>query len=202
MKNFLEALKKAGLTEDQIAETVEAFKKDEYIPKYRLDEVSNELAESRKAVADRDTQLKSLKDLGDPAKLGEEITRLTKQNKDDAAAAAARIADISKNYAVSDFLRGMGAKDPKDIIPHMDLSKITHTDAGLLGAKEQADAIKASKAYLFDTKDENNSTGGQTGNGNAGAGFFVPPVGAAPSGQAPTVDTAALNQAFGIPPQK
>ena len=45
------------------------------------------------------------------------------------------------------------ARDIEVVMPLIDLEKVTITDTGLEGLTEQLDALKESKAYLFDTEE-------------------------------------------------
>lgn len=45
------------------------------------------------------------------------------------------------------------ARDIDVVMPLIDFDKVKHTDAGLEGLTEQLDALKSSKAYLFETEE-------------------------------------------------
>ena len=51
------------------------------------------------------------------------------------------------------------ARDIEVVMPLIDAEKVTRTDAGLEGLKEQLDDLKGSKAYLFEVEDQGGGKG-------------------------------------------
>lgn len=75
---------------------------------------------------------------------------------------------LIKALAQTDLVKAK-ARDIEVVMPLIDLDKVTHTEAGLEGLKEQLDTLKESKAYLFDTEDPGQPAKGKSGL-NHGAG--------------------------------
>ena len=71
---------------------------------------------------------------------------------------AATEKQLIKALAQTDLVKAK-ARDIEVVMPLIDLEKITRTDAGLEGLTEQLEALKTSKAYLFDTEDGNPGKG-------------------------------------------
>lgn len=55
------------------------------------------------------------------------------------------------------------ARDVDVVMPLIDFSKVTRTETGLEGLKEQIDGLKEAKAYLFDTEDPGTPNKGKSG---------------------------------------
>lgn len=55
------------------------------------------------------------------------------------------------------------ARDIEVVMPLIDADKVTRTDAGLEGLKEQLDDLKGSKAYLFEVEDQGVGGKGKSG---------------------------------------
>ena len=81
---------------------------------------------------------------------------------------AASEKQLIKALAQTDLVKAK-ARDIEVVMPLIDLDKVTHTDAGLEGLKEQLDALKEAKAYLFETEEPAPQNKGKSGL-NHGAG--------------------------------
>ena len=81
---------------------------------------------------------------------------------------AASAKQLIKAMAQTDLVKAK-ARDIEVVMPLIDLEKVTLTDAGLEGLKEQLDTLKEAKAYLFDTEDPGQPAKGKSGL-NHGAG--------------------------------
>ena len=80
---------------------------------------------------------------------------------------AANEKELIKALAQTDLVKAK-ARDIEVIMPLIDLDKVTRTDAGLEGLKEQVDTLKETKAYLFETEDPNPGKGKSGLNHGAG----------------------------------
>ena len=81
---------------------------------------------------------------------------------------AANAKQLIKAMAQTDLVKAK-ARDIEVVLPLIDLEKVTLTESGLDGLKEQLDTLKESKAYLFDTEDPGQPAKGKSGL-NHGAG--------------------------------
>ena len=97
---------------------------------------------------------------------------------------AANQKQLIKALAQTDLVKAK-ARDIEVIMPLIDLDKVTHTDAGLEGLKEQLDALKETKAYLFETEDP-----GTPGKGKSGLNH---------GGGDPNGDDAQIKKIMGLP---
>lgn len=80
---------------------------------------------------------------------------------------AASEKQLIKAIAQTDLVKAK-ARDIEVIMPLIDFEKISKTDAGLEGLTEQIDALKESKAYLFDLEDQGAGKGKSGLNHGAG----------------------------------
>lgn len=126
-----------------------------FVPKHRFDEVSGELKEVKGQVKDRDAQIGELKKFeGTATELQNKITDLEKINADKDAKFQEQLLGQTKKNAVKIALLADEASRPHDadmVMGLFDMSKITVDEAGKItaGFKEQSDAIKAEKSFLF-----------------------------------------------------
>ena len=75
---------------------------------------------------------------------------------------AAELQNVAKRYAVLDYLRAQGARDPKLVLSMLDMDKITLDESETLqGIEDQVAAKKESHDYLFQTA--GNDVSGGTG---------------------------------------
>lgn len=81
---------------------------------------------------------------------------------------AANAKQLIKAMAQTDLVKAK-ARDIEVVMPLIDLEKLTLTDTGLEGLKDQLDALKEAKAYLFETEEAAAQNKGKSGL-NHGAG--------------------------------
>lgn len=63
---------------------------------------------------------------------------------------AAQLQKVKFNHALERELKETYAvKDPRDVIPNLQLDTIKYSDAGFEGLKDQIEPLKEAKAYLF-----------------------------------------------------
>ena len=141
-----------GLTEEQAKKVLDAVK--EYVPKTQLAEVERERDGLKATVAERDTQLETLKkSSGDNAALQQQIADLQKANEDQQKAHDAEIAQLRLDNAVEAAILAAGAKNVKAVRALMDADKLRlEKDGTVTGLSDQIKAIQKSDAYMFAEK--------------------------------------------------
>ncbi len=172
-----EKLIELGLTEEHADKVIAEHKAqlEGYIPKNRFDEVNNAKKQLEKAIADRDTQLKTLKEsAGDNEELKNEITKLQSENKTANETYQKEIAGLKLNSAIETALGTHKAKNITAAKALLDISKISLDNENLLGFEEQIKALKEAETtkFLFGEEAKTEAkppAGTQPGTGNAGA---------------------------------
>ncbi len=83
---------------------------------------------------------------------------------------ATELQNVAKRYAVLDYLRAQGARDPKLVLGMLDMDKITLDESETLqGIEDQVAAKKESHDYLFQTAGDDVSGGtGKDGGSDEG----------------------------------
>ena len=152
-----------GLTEEQAKKVLEAVK--EYVPKPQLGEVEQERDSLKATIAERDTQLETLKkSSGDNAALQQQIADLQKANEEQQKAHDAEITQLRLDNAVEAALLTAGAKNVKAVRALMDADKLKlEKDGTVSGLSEQIKAIQKSDDYLFAGKQQQQFRGFQPG---------------------------------------
>lgn len=152
-----------GLTEEQAKKVLDAVK--EYVPKTQLAEVERERDGLKATVAERDTQLETLKkSSGDNEALQKQIADLQKANEDQQKAHDAEIAQLRLDNAVEAAILAAGAKNVKAVRALMDADKLRlEKDGTVTGLSDQLKAIQKSDAYMFAEKQQQQFKGFQPG---------------------------------------
>ena len=155
-RNFLEDL---GLEKEVVDKIMAENGKDIENAKANYDELKAELKTANATIADRDNQLKELKD---SAKGNEDLTakiaELEKQNKDEAKNHKAEIESLKINNAIDKALATFKAKTPKAVKAMLDMENIKFDEDGnITGIDEQVKAIAEAEdtKYLFDSTTPN-----------------------------------------------
>ena len=155
-RNFLEDL---GLEKEVVDKIMAENGKDIENAKANYDELKAELKTANATIADRDNQLKELKD---SAKGNEDLTakiaELEKQNKDEAKNHKAEIESLKINNAIDKALATFKAKTPKAVKAMLDMENIKFDEDGnITGIDEQVKAIAEAEdtKYLFDSATPN-----------------------------------------------
>lgn len=148
-----ELLQKLGIAEDKIENATQEFKAfldGEYVPKSRFNEVNAEKKNLETVVADRDKQLKTLKDSeGDITTLKDKITKLQAENKANALKAEQDLKNLKISTAVQ-LAIGDTAQDAELVANLIDKSKlILGEDGKVTGLNEQLKELKTNKSFLF-----------------------------------------------------
>ena len=146
-----EELVAKGLTEEQATSVIDIYTEEMkgFIPKSRFDEVNTAKADLEKQVADRDKQLKSLKDEAkDSEALQNKITELEEANKQTKKEYEAKIRDMKLTSAIKNQLTD--CKYPDLMADKFDRSKlILAEDGSVSGLTEQLKTVKETYKELF-----------------------------------------------------
>lgn len=147
-----ETLEELGVSADVAAKIIDAHNQaitGNYIPKTRFDEVNKALKQSKSDIADRDTQIASLKTFeGDNESLKAKVSELQAKNEEAAAKYAHEMDTMRKTTAIRGLLSD--AQDIDMVIGLLDLNSITVDASGrMIGAKEQIDGLRERKPFLF-----------------------------------------------------
>lgn len=193
-----EQLLALGLSEEQADKALKLHKETidgSYVPKHRFDEVNGELTQSKESVKERDTQIKELKKFeGDSKALQDKITELETANSDKDKEYQSNLAlERKKNAIRLSLLEDENGKphDAEMVMGLFNLEQVLIDEAtGKItsGYKEQNEALRKEKAFLFGEKqpvgggdDKNKNPGwkpqGQTPpDGNGGQGGIDPSI--------------------------
>jgi len=151
-----------GLTEEQAKKVLEAVK--EYVPKTQLGEVEQERDSLKATIAERDTQLETLKkSSGDNAALQQQIADLQKANEEQQKAHDAEITQLRLDNAVEAALLTAGAKNVKAVRALMDADKLKLEKDGTVSGLSEQNAIQKSDDYLLAGKQQQQFRGFQPG---------------------------------------
>ena len=163
-----------GLTEEQAIKALEMYSDEMkgFIPKSRFDEVNTAKSDLEKQVADRDKQLKILKDEAkDNEVLQTKITELENANKATKKEYEDKIRDMKLTSAIKDQLSD--CKYPDLVADKFDRTKlILAEDGSVSGLAEQLKSVKETYKELFTptisgkTPPNNGKTTPQSGTGN------------------------------------
>lgn len=117
--------------------------------------VKAELDTANTTIAERDKQLKELRDSAkDNEELTKKITELEQKNKDDVAKHTKELNELKINAAVEKALANYKAKTPRAVKAMLDMEKIKlDKDGNITGIEEQVKAIAEADdtKYLFDS---------------------------------------------------
>ena len=156
-RKFLEDM---GLTKEQIDKILDENSQDIGKAKGDFEKVqgdlvtaNQEIAALKNQVADRDTQLETLKNsTGDVEAMKQQIKALQDDNKAKDASHAAEIKQLKIDAAVTTALTGAKAKNAiavKALLKDLDKAELGE-DGTIKGLAEQIEALQKSDSYLFD----------------------------------------------------
>jgi hypothetical protein len=164
-----EQLLAAGFTEEQATNILKLHKEaidGNYVAKHRFDEVNGELKTAKEQVIERDKQITDLKKFeGDTKALQEKITTLESENATKDKEYKANLALERKKNAIKLALLEDENGKPHDadmVMGLFNLEQVVIDEAtGKIssGFKEQNDAIRKEKAFLFSPKEDANKGG-------------------------------------------
>ena len=166
----------AGLTEEQAANVVKLHKEvidGQFVPKHRFDEINTELKTAKEQLTERDGQIKELKKFkGDSEALAAKITELEEANKQKATEYQTSLATERKRNAIRLALLEDAEGKPFDadmVMGLFDLEKVIMDETtGKISAgfKEQNEAIRKEKGFLFEPKADPANPNGWKPRGN------------------------------------
>lgn len=140
-----------GLTEEQAKAVMDIYIEEMkgFIPKSRFDEVNTAKADLEKQVADRDKQLKVLKDEAkDSEALQNKITELEDANKATKKSYEDKIRDMKLTSAIKDQLTD--CKYPELVADKIDRTKLILAEDGTVsGLTDQLKTVKETYKELF-----------------------------------------------------
>lgn len=132
-------------------ENIELVDSSNYIPKERFDQVNNDKKEYKKQLDERDKQLNDLQGkVKDNEELTKEIDNLKATNTKTTTEYEEKIKKLQFDTVLNSALKGANAKDAKLIRALLDETKLTVDGENVIGLKEQLDAIKKERDYLFE----------------------------------------------------
>lgn len=153
-----EDLVKLGLDEEAAKKVADASAEElkGFIPKARFDEVNNEKKTLETTLAERNTQLETLKNsTGDVEAMKKQIETLQADNKTKDEAHAAEIKKLKIDTAIDAALTGAKAKNAKAVKALLDLQNAELGDDGTVkGLTDQIKKLQSAddSKFLFDTE--------------------------------------------------
>lgn len=144
----VEAIIKENMKNDKCKLFIDDGKENIYVPIARLNAKIGELATANDTITSLNASITKLKEGAskDDPKAQEKIQEL--QNK--IGEYETQVKELSINSAVELLGLEHNAKDAKDLKAFVDMSKVSVNDKGeVIGLKEQVEALKESKKYLF-----------------------------------------------------
>ncbi|GIM29817.1 hypothetical protein CPJCM30710_24830 [Clostridium polyendosporum] len=123
----------------------------DYVPKERFSQVTTEKNDYKQQLADRDKQLTTLQEkVKDNEALTQEFEKLKTANAATAAEYEKKLEAIKFNVAINNALKDSKAKDINLIKALLDNNKLKVDGDNVIGLKEQLEAIKRDRDYLFE----------------------------------------------------
>ena len=155
-----EVLKSLGLEDDVIDKIMAENGKDINELKAKLSELETQATEYQKQVAERDTQLESLKkSAGDSQELQQQIATLIEANKLAKEEYDAKVKQMAIDNAVTLALTNAKVKDVKLGRAMLDLTNAEMDGDTVKGLAKQIDKLKESHDYIFETETKPSITG-------------------------------------------
>lgn len=169
---------KENLSEETYAAVAEELKdkdvkladlsKGEYVSKGKYDALETQLNNTQTLLDNKNTEYDALiAKAGDNEALKDELESLKTTSKNELDNLKAQYEGKLKTAAVMAEIAKANAKDPADIIPHMNMDAVTFDGEKVIGLAEQIETIKTAKPYLFAEQKQGGASGldhGNTGN--------------------------------------
>lgn len=172
-----EVLKNLGLSDEVIEKVMAEHGKSVTSFQNKQTELEEQVAEYKKQLGERDTQLDSLKKTaGDSELLVKQIDELKAANKQTAAAYEEKIKQLGLDNAVNLALTTSGAKNPKAVKALLNLENAKMDGETVIGLAEQISKLKETDAYMFNEEKKPTIAGTQPNSGS-GAPANTPPPG-------------------------
>lgn len=141
------------LTEEQAKKVMDSLDGN-FVTKTRFNEINEENKQLKTQIAERDTQLETLKkSSGDNEALKQQIADLQQANADAVKAHEAEMNKLKLDNAVEAALVAAGAKNAKAVRSLFDETKFKLTDKGdVEGLSDAIKAVQKSDSYMFEEK--------------------------------------------------
>ena len=165
-----EELTALGLTEEQVNSVMASHGKTVSTLNGTISELTAERDGLKEQVTTNQKELDTLKESAKGnAELTAQLTELQDKLNQSQSDAETKLAEQKKDFAIQLALKEASALDDSIVLGLLDRETIKVTDDGLQGFKEQVDALKESKAFLFQ-QDEPTTAPKITVGGNAKGG--------------------------------
>lgn len=171
-------LRNLGITDQSVIDSIMAENgKDVNAAKGKNTELEAKVTELEGQLADRDTQLTTLKEsVKDNEKLTAKITELETANNEAKTAYENKIAEIQKTHAIESGVRDAKAKNVKAVMALLDMNKITYKEGKLDGLSGQIETLTKGEdtSFLFGESKPNIPSGTQPNNPPSNGGQNPP----------------------------
>lgn len=151
-----EELKTLGLTDEQVESVMKSYGKGVVELNNKLTAANQEKEALQNQLTLNKAEIDKLKD-GDTAKnkeLSDQLIALQAKFDTIEKESKEQLAEQQKDFAIKLALKDANAYDDDIVLSQLDKSTIKLTDGNLKGLKEQLDALKESKSFLFNQKTE------------------------------------------------
>jgi len=141
-----------------------------FIPKQRFDKINEDAKTYKKQAMEREQQILELKNqYADIENLKNKIIDLENENKNQKENYEKELADITFNNLLEKNLNAFNVKDKTLIMTLLNKEDLKVDGENILGLKEQVEAIKKERDYLFE-KEINGTSSFSTGGGSQNLG--------------------------------
>lgn len=168
---------KLGLADDIVDQVLAENGKDLDKVEAKLNTANDQITSLQGQLDDRDGQLKDLKkSAGDNEDLKQQIADLQKANEDTKKNLESQLQQTKVDSAINLALSGAKARDAKAVMPFINRDTLKlNEDGSVAGLKEQIDAVKKDKGFLFESDEskpdgkhinvfqQGNPSGGESG---------------------------------------
>ena len=134
---------------------------DKYVSKDKYKELENQLSKVNSALTEKTKEYDSLKEkAGDNADLKNEIERLKSENETTINELKADYdKQLKRSAVINEIQNKYHPKDVSDVMPHIDMEKISIDNDNIIGLTEQITPLTENKAYLFSEQSKPNKSG-------------------------------------------
>lgn len=124
---------------------------NQYVSADKYKDLENQLGKVNSALTEKTTEYEKLKEkAGDNADLKAEIDRLKEENTNTVNNLKTEYEkQLKRSTVINEIQNKYHPKDVNDIMPHIDMEKISVGNDGIVGLTEQVTPLTESKAYLF-----------------------------------------------------
>ena len=132
-----------------------------YVSADKYKDLEKQLGKVNSALTEKTTEYDTLKEkAGDNAELKAEIERLKAENTNTVNSLKADYEkQLKRSTVINEIQNKYHPKDVNDIIPHIDMEKISVENDNIVGLTEQITPLTESKAYLFGNEPQRNKSG-------------------------------------------